>query len=173
MKHVSQLLSYTLQMGKGGAEAAASGEHPLDPEAADRDIERARDMHRKRELEQEKLDREAAIQAQRAEQRAEEREKLRKFRQDMIRRKETSPPKDVLVYAPEAAPNRQAAARDASPDTPPRELRGQRAEAKHENHHINPQQQPRGHHGHQYDNLDRHRDEAKALYMVTYLSSIS
>jgi hypothetical protein len=72
ISHISKLLSYTLKMGKGGAENAVSSNqeqddgdiyrHGLpDPEEVDRNIERERERQRQEEKEQMKLDRENQV----------------------------------------------------------------------------------------------------------------
>lgn len=104
--HISRLLSYTLRAGNGGvgdiepkslkqlgagAGADASPSIPyIDSEDADRDIERARIQERERaqeKYEKDKLNRKVV---EREAHREEEREKLRKFRLEMVKKKENS-----------------------------------------------------------------------------------
>lgn len=67
ISHISKLLSYTLRMGKGGAESAVdthqdeSNYSNIDPDEVDRNIERERHRQRQEEKEQMKLERENQV----------------------------------------------------------------------------------------------------------------
>jgi len=90
--HISKLLSHTLKVGTGGVVAekvdheadsgdAKAGANDVDPEEIDRDIEKARRMQKVEDAAR----RAAHAGAERETHRQEEREKLRKFRENMAR----------------------------------------------------------------------------------------
>lgn len=97
--HISKLLSYTLKAGTGGAAPSITpgqgNNMPMyphkeidDPEEADRNIEKARQQQREHEKRLKILERENQILQERQNRRNEEIEKLKKFKQDMMRRNE-------------------------------------------------------------------------------------
>lgn len=59
--HISRLLSHTIRMGKGGAEGAVDAVGCLDPEEADKNIEKEREKQRKEAADRERLDKEAQV----------------------------------------------------------------------------------------------------------------
>ena len=88
--HISRLLSYTLKAGNGGVGDVKqiSQDSVIDSEEADRNIEKARIEERHRA--NEKAERDAVLRKakDREAHRVEEREKLKKFRSEMVRKKE-------------------------------------------------------------------------------------
>ena len=88
--HISRLLSYTLKAGNGGVGdiKQISQDSVIDSEEADRNIEKARIEERHRA--NEKAERDAVLRKakDREAHRVEEREKLKKFRSEMVRKKE-------------------------------------------------------------------------------------
>lgn len=100
MVHISKLLSHTIKMGKGGAEGAVLGGTNVDE--VDRNIER----ERTRQKANEKLDKENEKLALRHAQHEEDREKLRKFKQNQARQKkrlekeEMAAGGDTVVHVP-------------------------------------------------------------------------
>lgn len=71
ISHISKLLSYTLKMGKGGAESAVEmhlervnedGDYShIDPDIVDQNIERERERQKREEQEQLKIEREKQV----------------------------------------------------------------------------------------------------------------
>lgn len=88
--HISKLLSYTMKVGNGGVGDIRSngGDVIIDSEEADRNIERARVQERLTAKERYEQDARTKKANDREAHRIEEREKLKKFRIDMVKKKE-------------------------------------------------------------------------------------
>ena len=90
--HISRLLSYTLKAGNGGVGdiRQLNNDSVIDSEEADRNIERARVEERHRANEKAEKDAVLRKAKEREAHRIEEREKLKKFRSEMVRKKENN-----------------------------------------------------------------------------------
>ena len=97
MAHISRLLSYTIKMGKGGAEGAVNSGATVDE--VDRDIERERSRQKANEKVEKDKEKLAALHAQHED----EREKLRKFKQEKARQRKKKEHETVedVVYVPD------------------------------------------------------------------------